>query len=338
MKLRHDLLGRSLFVGCAAFAAVFPSANARADESADTAAARLLGWDGVTLADSGNCNQAVDKLLRAEKLHHVPTTAGRLGECEVELGKLVDGTERLLRLVREALPVGAPAAFSEAILRAHAVLERALPRVAVLRISVHAPPGVRFRLTVDGEPLPDALIDNQRPTDPGAHRVELVAQGYFGSRKDVTLNDGETKTLSLDLDRNFNAPLALAGPSPARDLSIAPASENSGVRTAPLVALALGAVALGTGVAAGLVVAGKASDLSGSCDATKVCPPNKESEIGSAKTWAMISTTGFVVAGAALGAGLVLLVTGRSESHPPSTHAALEVLLGPTYLGLRGGF
>ena len=35
-------------------------AHAQDDSSADTAAARRLGVEGVTLADAGNCQEAVD--------------------------------------------------------------------------------------------------------------------------------------------------------------------------------------------------------------------------------------------------------------------------------------
>jgi hypothetical protein len=340
MTSRFAFLGRSLLAGGAAAGAVLACTFARADESADTAAARLLGWDGVTLADSGNCAQAVDKLRRAEKLHHAPTTAARLGECEVDMGMLVAGTERLQRVLREPLPAGTPAAFGEAIARARAVLDRALPKVGDLRISVHAPAGSRFVVSVDGEPLPDALLDNDRPTDPGAHRVQVAGTGFFTSTKDVSLGDGETKTVVLELDRNFNAPLSSSpAPSPVRAGAAAPAvAEGAGFPVGPVVAFALGGIGLATGIAAGLAVAGKASDLATSCDGSRVCPPGKQSEINAAKTWAAVSTGGFIAAGAGLGTGLVLLLTGKSEARSASTGASADPVVGPGYVGIHGRF
>src|SRR5262245_6301690 len=87
------------------------AASASADDAADTATARALGVEGVTLADAGRCSEAIDKLARAERLHHAPTTATRLGECEIEVGKLVAGSERLQRVVREPLAGNAHPAF-----------------------------------------------------------------------------------------------------------------------------------------------------------------------------------------------------------------------------------
>src|SRR5712671_5018105 len=72
--------------------------------ASDIANARTLGVEGVEAADRGDCTTAIDRLWRAESLYHAPTILGRLGECQVALGKLVAGTETLQRVVRE--PIG----------------------------------------------------------------------------------------------------------------------------------------------------------------------------------------------------------------------------------------
>ena len=82
------------------------------------AAARALGIEGMKLADSGKCEDAIDRLSRSEQLHHAPSVLERLGECQVATGKYVDGTESLQRVVREELPPNAPAVFVAAKARA----------------------------------------------------------------------------------------------------------------------------------------------------------------------------------------------------------------------------
>ena len=57
--------------------------------SADVAAARELAIEGLKLAETGQCIPAVDRLSRAEKLHHAPIVLGRLGECEIAIGRIV---------------------------------------------------------------------------------------------------------------------------------------------------------------------------------------------------------------------------------------------------------
>src|SRR5262245_6191965 len=52
-------------------------------DAAVTAAARALAVDGVKLAQADRCGEAIDKLQRAEQLHHSPIVLSRLGECLV---------------------------------------------------------------------------------------------------------------------------------------------------------------------------------------------------------------------------------------------------------------
>lgn len=317
------------------------AAPARADEAADIAAARILGEDGLALADAGSCDKAIEKLDRAERLHHAPTTASRLGECEIQVGKLVAGTEHLRRVTREPLAPAAPPIFVDAVARARSLLEQTLPRIPVLRISVRAPVGARYVVTVDGDPVPDAVVDNDRPADPGPHTIRVAAYGFTGSLRNVTLTEGETKIVSLQLDPDPHVAspavsLAARPAAPAGDIDDRPAS--SGATTAGFVAIGLGALGLVAGVGAGTVVALESADLSSSCGPSRVCPPDKQSEIGSAKTWATVSTTGFIVAGVGLGTGLIILLTRHRESGGLSSRVELAPVLGPTYAGITGGF
>lgn len=318
-----------------ALVALGPLPFARADEAADTAAARILGEDGLALADAGNCDRAIEKLARADKMHHAPTTAGRLAECEIQSGKLIAGTERLHRLLREQLPATAPQIFVDAIARARTVLDQALPRIPMLRISVKTRGVAKVTVTIDGDPIPDAVVDNDRPADPGPHTIRASAIGFVSSAKNVTLNEGETKSVALELETDPYA-LPLRADISVREAHASSASSGSGAL--PFVVLGVGAAGLVTGIVAGVVVAAKSSDLATSCGPSKVCPSDKESEISAAKTWATVSTTGFVVAGVGLGAGLVLLLTRHKESHALSSRTELAPVVGPTYVGLTGDF
>ncbi len=334
----------ALFVALGGVVAVGTAAGtAGADEAADTAAARMLGVDGVTLADSGDCQQAIEKLRKAEDLHHAPTTAGRLGECEIGTGHIVRGTERLQRLLREPLPANAPAPFVDAVTRARKVLDRALPRIATMHVTVKAPPGAKFQVRVDGEALPDALVDSDRPTDPGRHVVEAVAPGFLTAKRDVTLGDAETTTVSLELAPDPNAPPP-APPRPAVAQAPAavpttppPARASSGTNVGAIVALSLGGLGVAAGIGAGAVVASDSTDLSKACSPTKVCPSSKQSELSAAKTWATVSTVGFAAGGVGLATGLVLLLVGNHRSDAP-TEARIQPVVGPLYLGCEGAF
>ena len=176
---------------------------ARAEPDDDQkAAARLLGTDGVRAAMSGDCTSAVDKLTRAEALVHAPTTALPLARCEIQLGKVVAGTEILNRLVRETLSPTAPRSWVDAQKAAGTLLESTEPRIAKLRIHLDGVPAgaPNLKVTVDGENVPTVLLDNDRPTDPGPHHVAAEADGFATASSDVTLADGQALTVSLHLD------------------------------------------------------------------------------------------------------------------------------------------
>jgi len=318
--------------------------SARADEAADTAAARILGNDGLDLAEAGNCSQAIEKLRRAEELHHAPTTAGRLGECEIAVGKVVAGTERLQRLLREPVSPAAPAPFVEALGRARAALEKALPRIATMRVDVKAPAGAKVQVTLDGEPLPEAILGNDRPTDPGRHTLEATLPGGAPATRQINLADGETARVTLELTA------AAAPPEPptrgARSERSVPVPltpqphASSGANAPAIVFLTLGGLGVVAGATGGIIVAMDSSDLSKSCGAARRCPTDKASELSSAKTWSTVSTVGFAVAGAGLATGLILLATGGHESREgrPSSEARLTPLIGPLFVGCEGAF
>ena len=141
----------SVFSVC--LASVPGLAFAQDDKSAtETAAARSLAIEGLKLAQAGNCSEAVDKLERSEKLRHSPIVLGKLGECLVNLGKVVEGTEALRRMLREPLPPDPTPALQQAYERAQAALDSAKPRLAGLTINVKAPSDAKVSVTVDGAP------------------------------------------------------------------------------------------------------------------------------------------------------------------------------------------
>ena len=318
-------------LGCVAVAT-----PARADDAANTATARALGIEGVTLADAGLCRDAIEKLERAEELHHAPTTAARLGECEIETGKLVVGTERLQRVVREPLEASAHPAFFAAVARAQKSLERALPRIPALRISVKAPPTAKLALTIDGEPAPGAILDTNRRIDPGSHRIEVRAAGFLRSAATVSVDEGETKDVVLELAPD---PSAGAGADVAAERVLSGEASAPGRRSVvpAILAFGVGAVGLGLGIGAGSVVARKASALEDGCDASRVCSPERASEIRDAKTWATVSTVGFAAAGVGVITGVVLLLTSGGTS-ASRTGARVRPLVGVGSLGAEGVF
>jgi len=313
----------------------------------DVAAARALAVEGIKLADAGNCAAAVEKLERAEALRHAPTILGRLGECQVQLGKIVLGTENLNRVVREQLAGDAPAAFRDAQTRAQKVLDSALPRIAKLKITVE-PPGVQATVKVDGEPVPPAVLGFERPTDPGNHQIEATAPGYLAASSPVRLSDGGSESVTLRLQPDPNAaaappPPVAGGPQPPATSPPPPGAQpgaepppgtvvadtgsagGGGSKVLPFVALGIGGAGLVVSAITGVIANSKTKDLEDVCPG-KQCGPDAYDDYDSAKNMATVSTISFGVGVAGVGLGVVLLLTsGGGSSEQPAAPAAARV-------------
>ncbi len=294
---------------------------ARADEepsAADVAAARALGQEGVKLADAGNCAEAIDKLSRAEKIFHAPTTLARLGECQVQMGKIVDGTENLNKVVREQLAPNAPPAFAQAQERAKKVLEAAKPKIAKLKIAVAAPPDAQLHVKVDGEHMPNANLNTNRPIDPGEHTVEASAPGYLTATTKVRLTEGGNDSVALTLEPDPNAPkktdpapivpVTAPPPNPQPDRPPPPPPQEEPSRVPAYAALGVGVVGVGIGTVFGVMASSKKGDLEDRCP-NKICTTDPADDIDSGKTLGTVSTVGFIVGGVGLIAGAYLFLT-----------------------------
>lgn len=330
---------------CAALVATLAS-TARADDAAENvAAARTLGIQGVQLADAGKCPEAIEKLQRAESLHHAPTILGRLGECQVNVGEVVAGTENLNMVVREPLAANAPKVFYDAQDRAQKVLTAATPKIAHLVIRI-TPSDVKASVAVAGKPVPTALLGAERPTDPGTHQVTATAEGYKPSSATVTLAEGGHQDITLLLEKDPNAVAALPPPGAETPASTgttgpvtppAPAPHKS--NTPAYIAFAVGGAGLIVGSITGALAFSKASDCP-----DKVCPT--QGDLDSAKSMATISTITFGVGIAGVAVGTVLLLTGNKTSesvsataHPrPAPKLSLRPFIGVGSLGLTGSF
>ncbi len=305
------------------------SGVARADGAAPAsdeqkAAARLMGTEGVKLAMNGDCAHAVDKLTRAEALVHAPTTAVWLGQCDIQLGHLVAGTEILNRVLRETLPDGSPKSWVDAKQRAQSMFDAAEPRIGKLTIHVDHAPGVDPQVTVDGEPVPSVLLDNERPTDPGTHHVVAGAPGTSIAAADVTLTDGQSQRVSMRIEGGAPAVVVpAAGGStapppqqpPAQGGSPATAEPSAPNHTAAFVTYGVGAAGLIFGSIFGVLALSDKSRLDSAMGCPGACPTSSKSDVDAIHRDSLVSTIGFGVGivGAAL--GTVFLVTAHPDAH-----------------------
>jgi hypothetical protein len=318
--------------------------QARADEpsAADVAGARALALEGIKLANAGNCKDAVEKLARAQSLHAAPSILGRLGECQVAIGKLVEGTENLRQVAREPLPQGAPPAFLKARARAERVLAASARRVAHLHIVMNAPPEAKVALTVDGEPVRAELVGADRPTDPGAHVVEATARGYLKASENVSLLEGAeaTVTITLKADPNAKTQEQETSSNPAPTPAELPAPAPSRLTRVPVVvAFGAGGAGLVIGGIFGGVALGDRGSLDTKCNASKVCPSSAQGTLDSLHTTSTVSTIGFIAGAVGVAAGVVLLIVPNAHGASKAEQGlVVQPYVGPTGAGVAGRF
>jgi hypothetical protein len=353
---------RSSFQAVLVVVALVPG-FARADPTSvptdeQKASARLLGTDGVRFAMAGDCRNAVDKLVRAEAIMHAPTTALPLAKCQIQLGKIVAGTEILNRMLNEVLPTNAPEPWVEAQKQVQPLLDAATPKIGKLRIHVERPTAGTgdLQVTVDGENVPSAILDNDRATDPGTHHVAASAPGFTDAAANVTLAEGQSQTVVLRLEplpggspSTSAFPAAMGAPPVVEGTSSgAPAAPDLPAQSSPnrvpaYVVLGVGGAGIVVGTVFGILALGNKSSLDNDCPAGKdACPPDKQSEIdslnSSLKTNALLSTLGLAVGVVGVGVGTYLFVSARSDGGPKSAHLEVRPWIGPGSAGLSGTF
>jgi hypothetical protein len=322
------------------------AARAEGDDAAETAAARSLAVEGLKLADAGKCADAIEKLSRAEKLHHAPIVLSRLGECQIQQGKLVDGTENLRKVLREPMPPNPSAALTKARDKAQTALEAAKPKIAYVTITVKGPPSNKeTSVTMDGQPVSAGLLETERPSDPGEHVIEASATGYLKATTRVTVGPGEKQsaTLKLEPDPNYVPPAPpgepgagkTGGPSEAGGGgkeglafggTLTPASPPN--RAPAFIAWAFGGAAIAVGAGFGAVAIKGKNDLEGKCPQNQ-CAQSYDGQLNSAKTAGTVSTVAFIVGGAGVVLGTVLYFTAGSSSNERAARARVEPRIVP---------
>jgi hypothetical protein len=267
--------------------------------------ARAMGREGIRLYNAGKWADAYEQFRRADLLYHAPTLVLYMANCQKALGKLVEARALYRRLADEPLPPSAPDQFRTAQATAREGLDDLKRRIPSLRVSLSGPAAAGAHVRVDGAPVAAAEI-GQKDLDPGEHTVEASADGVPAVARTVHLQEGASVLVDLTLGGDVG-PLAAAPPLLPPPKPDVPEGKPRGSLVPAGIAFGIGAVGLGVGLATGLASMSKTSDLKSRCQGD-LCPAADQGEASSARGLGNASTVGFVVAGAGLATGVVMLV------------------------------
>lgn len=219
------------FVPIIAALIFFAPAGAQAASSpSDIAAARKLAQEAIELYDARDYRRALEQMQRAEALFDAPIHLLYIARSQQKLGQLVEASETYRRLVRFPIDATASQTFKEAVDSGQRELPQVEARIGALRIEVEprAPNGLA--LSVDGKPVPVALVGVDRPTDPGRHLVRAEASGFAPSEATIELKEGEKRAVRLELAPSGSAPTAgainlVGAPPESKATAAAPQSD-----------------------------------------------------------------------------------------------------------------
>jgi len=333
---------------CALLVAALSGSTAHAQDDASRAAARQLGAQGVEAFWANDFTTANDKLDRAFRIYATPTLGLWSGRARLKLGQLVEAAERFREATRASV-VGDSDTQKKAQTEAKQELDKLTARIPSLTIQIQNADPSTVTVTLDGTPIPSALIGEPRPTNPGPH--DLVARrGDEHYERHVQLAEGDSKRISLRfhdaIARVPDAPVEPPPPDSGGPVELgsqdpAPAApraalqpqrgprDDSGAILKPLgiVAISLGAAGLVTSAATYLVARNKLDQ----CE-DRVCDPDVKSSYDAMKAVSTVS----LYAGAALAiGGVVLLVVAPSDEQES---AGLRFGISPQGAAVHGRF
>ncbi|MBW2456034.1 MAG: hypothetical protein JRI68_16065 [Deltaproteobacteria bacterium] len=321
---------------CCCAAAIFAAAAAIGTESSaqpskqERNAARALAISGRKLYKAGDYGTAIERFHSAEEIFHAPAHVLYLARSHAKLGRLVAARMLYQQIVDERLGGDVPPAFHQAQAKARRELGALASRVPAVELTILGPAPDQVSVTIDDRPVPPEALGSPQPLDPGDHRITVRAPGWTEAQRLVSLTEGETKPLRIEL----RAGVGGSSPSPTGDADH-PLGESLPV--GPIVLLGFGGAALIVGGVTGALALDREEELHDRCP-TNPCPPENEALEDDATVFATVSTVGFVVGGAAVAGGLAWLLFGSSDSDDELSRLRLQPVLGPTSWGIGGTF
>ncbi|WP_437734334.1 tetratricopeptide repeat protein [Sorangium sp. So ce1335] len=336
MNARSRALGTAVIALALALAAPARAADV---DPATVNAARALAEEGLSHYDKGEYEAALDKLQRADELIQAPTIGLYAARSLERLGRLIEASERYLQVSRMQLDDSASDVFKAAVADAERAYNDLKPRIPKLAVAVRGAPEREVQITIDGKPVPPALVGVSRPVDPGKHVVEGAWAGRV-VRREITLPESDESAVTLEFPVAPPKPPVVprrAGPSPE------------------IAQRVFGWTAVGAGTA-GLVVGGitfgVASALRGDliglgCTERVECPdtPQTRDKLGSYNRVRLVPAPALIVGGVLAAGGVALLLTVPSASSTSSTSsksasggAAAHAWISPWGAGIAGVF
>lgn len=289
-----------------AFASALPTAAFAQPTVMEKLESDKLFREGKRLYGDGKYKEACEALAKSDELDPAIGTVGLLAACHEKQGDLVAAWKGYLETKRRA-----EAKRDDRAAYAAEQAEALKARLAKLTIANRSGEG-DVEVARDGEILPASLLGAPVPVNPGAHEITVRFPGSGEWKAQVTLKEGEARTVEIP---------------PLVD-EVSPESSSSGPpRWFAYVAGGVGLAGIGVGAVTGVLAMSANEDSMNKriCDPTaRLCP-----ERDTAFTMATVSTVGFIAGGVGVAAGVVLFFVSGGGSSGTGPGALGPVRIAP---------
>lgn len=287
-------------------------------QAGNKAAAESLFQTGKTLMGEGKFDEACPKFVESQRLDPSVGTLLNLGRCYEGQGKTASAWAEY----KEAAVLARSTGQQDRETAAKDLAAKLEPKLSKLRLD--PAPGAAditgLEIKDNGASMGKGTLGIALAVDPGEHHIEVSAPGYLPWSTKITIGkeaDSKTATIPV-LEKDPNA--KVTGPGTTGPGTTPPGGTTDGggssLKTAGFVVGGVGVVGIGLGAVFGILASGDVS--SAEDDATlcpnKVCTPAGREQIDSASTKATVSTIGFAVGGAALAAGVLMILLAPSST------------------------
>jgi hypothetical protein len=316
-------------------AATWSSASYAQGVDAETrTVARDLARQGADAFERHDYTTALDRLTRAFSLFRAPTISVMQARSLARLGRLVEALDKYEETHRMLLGDDATDAFRQAVNEAKGEAEELRARIPRVLVRVRATSGriEGLKVQVDGKPLPAALLDVERPIDPGTHQISVTASNCEPVVRNTTLAEGERAALEIPLDP-APKPASPAAPepvAPTAETAPPPVIESSNRAPWGWVGVGAGAAGLAVFAVSGAIALDTKKSLDEVC--RPGCPSNAADDIDSFRRMRTISYVGLAAGVAGIGIGGYVLLSGSRDS------AHVGVSIGPGMASVGGAF
>jgi hypothetical protein len=290
----------------------------------ELATARTLFASALKDEEDKHFDVALEKFRRVQTVKDTAPVRYRIGSCLEGLGKLklavaaYEGAAQLGEADPQSAEVVSASRERVAELRAR------MPELTI-RLAANALAGAEVEL--DHEKVPERMLEQPIPLDPGPHEVSASAEGAIPFRTELTLTDGARVSLVIPLEPSDGK--SDRHPHGSDDPLVTTSSSR---RTWGWITLGTGGVLL---AGAGVVFLLRQRDIATLDDACPAgaCPRSRESELTTVRNRALVEgPLSFVLAGTgmfAAGVGAYLLL---GASPQPRT-----AVVGGYFTGNAGG-